>query len=62
MVSESSIISEGVTKEIPSGSVINIEPGIFVPGVGSANIENAVYVSENNVEQINELDNGLFVV
>jgi len=62
MVSESPIIDERVTTEIPAGSVINIEPGIFVPGVGSANIENAVYVSDNKIEQINESDNGLFIV
>jgi len=62
MVSESPIIDEGVTTEIPAGSVINIEPGIFVPRVGSANIENAIYVSESGVEEINELDNSLFVV
>lgn len=62
MVSESPIIDEGVTTEIPACSVINIEPGIFVPGVGSANIENAVYVSDKKVEQINGLDNGLFIV
>ena len=62
MIFESPIVDEGVTTEIPAGSVINIEPGIFLPGVGSANIENAVYVSDNKVEQINELDNGLFIV
>ena len=62
MISESPIVDEGVTTEIPAGSVINIEPGIFVPEVGSANIENAVYVSDNKVEQMNEFDNGLLMV
>ena len=62
MVSESPIIDEGVTTEIPAGSVTNAEPGIFVSGVGSANIENAVYVSDNKTERIDELDDGLFIV
>ena len=62
MISESPIIDEGVTTEIPADSVINVEPGIFVPGVGPANIENTVYVGDNEIEQINELDNGLFII
>jgi Xaa-Pro aminopeptidase len=47
------VVARGETAELVAGSFLNIEPGIFVPGVGSACIENTVHVSESGAEPIN---------
>lgn len=47
------VVARGETAELVAGSYLNLEPGIFVPGVGSACIENTVHVTENGAEPIN---------
>ena len=47
------IVARGETAELRAGSFLNLEPGIFVPGVGSACIENTVYVTETGATPIN---------
>lgn len=47
---------------VPSGSFVNLEPGLFVPEVGSACIENTVRVTDSSVEPLNETDIGIHVV
>lgn len=47
------VIARGETAELRPGSFLNIEPGIFVPGVGSACIENTLYVTEKGAIPIN---------
>ena len=47
------VVAHGETAELVAGSFLNLEPGIFVPGVGSACIENTVYVTETGAEPIN---------
>jgi Xaa-Pro aminopeptidase len=47
------VVARGEPKELVDGSFLNLEPGIFVPGVGSACIENTVYVTESGAEPIN---------
>jgi Xaa-Pro dipeptidase len=47
------VIAEGETQEIRPNSFLNIEPGIFVPEVGSASVENALWVSEDGAESVN---------
>jgi Xaa-Pro aminopeptidase len=47
------VIAEGETAELRAGSFVNVEPGIFVPGVGSACIENTLYVTEEGASPIN---------
>lgn len=44
-------VSKSYTSKILNGSVITIEPGIYIPNVGGVRIEDMVYVSdiENNV-------------
>jgi Xaa-Pro dipeptidase len=47
------VVARGETAELVAGSFLNLEPGIFVPGVGSACIENTVQVTENGAQPIN---------
>ena len=44
------------------GSFVNVEPGIFVPGVGSACIENTLYVTDDGVVPLNEFGIEIHVV
>lgn len=39
-------VSSSYTKPIVAGSVITIEPGIYIPGIGGVRIEDDIYVSE----------------
>lgn len=52
----------GDTREIRDGSFYNLEPGIFVPDVGSACIENTIHVTEDGNERVNQFDIDLHVV
>ena len=56
------VIVKGEKKEIKAGSFVNIEPGIFIPGVGSAGLENTLYVSEDGVQPINQYSLDLFII
>jgi Xaa-Pro dipeptidase len=47
------IVARGETAELRAGSFLNLEPGIFVPGVGSACVENTVHVTETGATPIN---------
>jgi Xaa-Pro dipeptidase len=47
------IVARGETAELRAGSFLNLEPGIFVPGIGSACVENTVYVTETGATPIN---------
>ena len=48
------VVAKGETAELRAGSFLNIEPGIFVPGVGSACIEDTLYLTEDGATPINE--------
>jgi Xaa-Pro aminopeptidase len=56
------VIARGETAELRSGSFVNVEPGIFVPGVGSACIENTLYVTEEAAAPINRFGVDVHVV
>ena len=47
------VIAKGETAPVVEGSFLNVEPGIFVPGVGSACIENTLHVTESGARPIN---------
>jgi Xaa-Pro aminopeptidase len=47
------VVARGETAELAAGSFLNLEPGIFVPGLGSACIENTVYVTDTGADPIN---------
>jgi Xaa-Pro aminopeptidase len=56
------VVARGETAELAPGSFLNLEPGIFVPGVGSACIENTVHVTESGAEAINRFGLEIHVV
>ncbi|HXV58282.1 MAG TPA: M24 family metallopeptidase [Gaiellaceae bacterium] len=56
------VVARGETAELRPGSFVNVEPGIFVPGVGSACIENTLYVTEDGASPINEYGIEIHVV
>jgi Xaa-Pro aminopeptidase len=56
------VVARGETAELRPGSFVNVEPGIFVPEVGSACIENTLYVTEDGAVPINEFGTEIHVV
>jgi Xaa-Pro aminopeptidase len=56
------VIARGESAELRPGSFVNVEPGIFVPGVGSACIENTLYVTGGGATPINEFGIEIHVV
>lgn len=56
------VVARGETAELRPGSFVNVEPGIFVPGVGSACIENTLYVTEDGAVPINQFGTEIHVV
>ena len=56
------VVARGETAELRPGSFVNVEPGIFVPGVGSACIENTLHVTEAGATPINEFGIEIHVV
>lgn len=61
-ISESPVVDESEHREIRAGQFLNVEPGIFVPEIGSACIENTLHVTESGAEPINESSIDLRVV
>lgn len=47
------VIAKGEAGTLAAGSFVNVEPGIFVPGVGSACIENTLHITEAGASPIN---------
>ena len=56
------VVARGETAELRPGSFLNVEPGIFVPGVGSACIENTLHITEDGASPINEFGIEVHVV
>jgi Xaa-Pro aminopeptidase len=56
------VVARGETAELRPGSFVNVEPGIFVPGVGSACIENTLYVTDDGAVPLNEFGIEIHVV
>jgi Xaa-Pro aminopeptidase len=56
------VVARGETAELRPGSFLNVEPGIFVPGVGSACIENTLHMTEDGATPINEFGIEIHVV
>lgn len=59
VTSAAPVIHNGENREIVAGSVVNIEPGIFVPGVGLASIESAFHVTADGASRLNDFDEDL---
>jgi len=56
------VLAHGETATIVEGSFLNVEPGIFVPGVGSACIENTLHITETGASPINTFGMEIHVV
>jgi Xaa-Pro aminopeptidase len=56
------VVARGETAELRPGSFLNVEPGIFVPRVGSACIENTLHITEDGATPINEFGIEIHVV
>ncbi|MDQ3875147.1 MAG: Xaa-Pro peptidase family protein [Actinomycetota bacterium] len=56
------VVARGETAELRAGSFLNVEPGIFVPGVGSACIENTLQITGEGAAAINGFGIGIHVV
>jgi Xaa-Pro aminopeptidase len=56
------VVARGETAELRPGSFLNVEPGIFVPGVGSACIENTLHITEEGATPINSFGIEIHVV
>jgi Xaa-Pro aminopeptidase len=56
------VVARGEAAELRPGSFLNVEPGIFVPGVGSACIENTLHITEAGASPINEFGIDIHVV
>ena len=56
------VVARGETAELRPGSFLNVEPGIFVPGVGSACIENTLHITEEGASPNNEFGIEIHVV
>ncbi|HXV34106.1 MAG TPA: Xaa-Pro peptidase family protein [Gaiellaceae bacterium] len=56
------VVARGETAELRPGSFLNVEPGIFVPGAGSACIENTLHITEGGASPINQFGIDIHVV
>jgi Xaa-Pro aminopeptidase len=56
------VVAKGETATVVEGSFLNVEPGIFVPGVGSACIENTLYITSAGASPINVFGTEIHVV
>ena len=55
------VLAQGETATIVEG-FLNVEPGIFVPGVGSACIENTLHITETGASPVNTFGMEIHVV
>lgn len=60
--SERPVIARGESMKIRAGSFINVEPGIFVPGLGSACIENTLAIGDDGAAAVNAFGIDIHVV
>jgi Xaa-Pro aminopeptidase len=56
------VVARGETGALRAGSFLNVEPGIFVPGLGSACIENTLSIEAEGASPINRFEVGIHVV
>ena len=57
--SEPPFMHQGEHRPYQAGTFANIEPGLFVEGVGGASVEDMLYVTENGTEVVNRCEREL---
>ncbi|MBO0893520.1 MAG: aminopeptidase P family protein, partial [Acidimicrobiales bacterium] len=55
-------VGPGVTDTLPEGSVVTVEPGVYLPGVGGARIEDTVVVHSGGCRALTEAPKELSVI
>ena len=55
-------VSQNYRDVIPSGSVITVEPGIYIPGCFGVRIEDLLYVTENGYENLSTLTKKMIII
>lgn len=58
-IHEYPVASENVKKELPEGSVVTVEPGIYLPSKFGVRIEDFVYITKNGCENLTGFTNNL---
>ncbi len=58
-IHEYPVASENVEKELPEGSVVTVEPGIYLPSKFGVRIEDFVYITKNGCENLTGFTNNL---
>ncbi|UCD71082.1 MAG: M24 family metallopeptidase, partial [Syntrophobacterales bacterium] len=58
-IHESPIIDRGVDTVLKPNMVVTIEPGIYLPGVGAARVEDMVLITETGHEVLTESEREL---
>ncbi|MEA2442737.1 MAG: hypothetical protein QOJ12_29, partial [Thermoleophilales bacterium] len=61
IISEPPFFTTGEQRQIQPNTFINIEPGLFVPGVGNSSIEDMLFVSDTGVSLVTECPRELHV-
>lgn len=61
IISEPPFFTPGETRTVKSNSFVNIEPGLFIPGIGNASVEDTLFVSNDGVTLVTECPRDLYV-
>ena len=58
---ERPFLVEGETQPVTAGCLINLEPGIFVPGVGGTSLEDTFLVGDDGIESLTQCERALHI-
>jgi Xaa-Pro aminopeptidase len=61
IISEPPFFTQGESRTIKENSFVNIEPGLFVPGVGNSSIEDTLFVTGDGASFVTECPRELHV-
>jgi Xaa-Pro dipeptidase len=53
---------EGNTERLEPGMVFTVEPGVYIPGVGGARVEDNLVVTQNGFECLTRFPRELMVI
>jgi Xaa-Pro aminopeptidase len=61
IISEPPFFTAGEQRTIQSNMFVNIEPGFYVPGVGTTSLEDMLFMSEGGIEEVTRCPRELYV-